>query len=76
MLLLLSFSATKRETYLLPLLPLLFLWLGIRTCEWWQQWQLRDDSWLGVLWWFQVLLLCLITLAASGCDSRWRRRAL
>jgi hypothetical protein len=64
MLLLLSLSATKRETYLLPLLPLLFLWLGIRTCEWWQQWQVRDDSGLGVLWWFQVLLLCLIALAA------------
>jgi len=64
MLLLLSLSATKRETYLLPLLPLLFLWLGIRTCEWWQQWQLRDDSRLGVLWWLQVLLLSVITLAA------------
>ena len=64
MLLLLSLSATKRETYLLPLLPLLFLWLGIRTCEWWQQWQVRDDSWLGALWWLQVLLLCLMTLAA------------
>jgi hypothetical protein len=64
MLLLLSLSATKRETYLLPLLPLLFLWLGIRTSEWWQQWQLRDDSRLGALWWLQVLLLCLITLAA------------
>jgi 4-amino-4-deoxy-L-arabinose transferase-like glycosyltransferase len=63
MLLLLSLSATKRETYLLPLLPLLFLWLGIRTSEWWQQWQLRDDSWLGALWWLQVLLLGLITLA-------------
>ncbi len=64
MLLLLSLSATKRETYLLPLLPLLFLWLGIRTCEWWQQWQLRDDSRLGALWWMQVVLLSLITLAA------------
>jgi 4-amino-4-deoxy-L-arabinose transferase-like glycosyltransferase len=64
MLLLLSLSATKRETYLLPLLPLLFLWLGIRTCEWWQQWQLRDDSRLGALWWMQVVLLGLITLAA------------
>jgi 4-amino-4-deoxy-L-arabinose transferase-like glycosyltransferase len=64
MLLLLSLSATKRETYLLPLLPLLFLWLGIRTCEWWQQWQLRDDSRLGALWWLQVVLLALITLAA------------
>jgi 4-amino-4-deoxy-L-arabinose transferase-like glycosyltransferase len=64
MLLLLSLSATKRETYLLPLLPLLFLWLGIRTCEWWQQWQLRDDSRLGALWWLQVVLLGLITPAA------------
>jgi 4-amino-4-deoxy-L-arabinose transferase-like glycosyltransferase len=64
MLLLLSLSATKRETYLLPLLPLLFLWLGIRTIEWWQQWQLRNDSRLGPLWWLQVLLLCLITAAA------------
>ncbi len=35
MVLLLSLSATKRETYLLPALPLLFLWIGIRSHQWW-----------------------------------------
>jgi 4-amino-4-deoxy-L-arabinose transferase-like glycosyltransferase len=64
MLLLLSLSATKRETYLLPILPLLFLWLGIRSYEWWQAWQLRAESGAGLLWWLQVLLLSLYALAA------------
>jgi 4-amino-4-deoxy-L-arabinose transferase-like glycosyltransferase len=71
MLLLLSLSATKRETYLLPVLPLLFLWLGIRTHEWWQQWQLRRGAWLGPLWWLQVLLLCVVTLAAPVAAWIW-----
>jgi hypothetical protein len=62
MLLLLSLSATKRETYLLPLLPLLFLWLGIRTDQWWQRWQLLRASQLGLGWWLQVALLCIYCL--------------
>jgi 4-amino-4-deoxy-L-arabinose transferase-like glycosyltransferase len=73
MLLLLSISATKRETYLLPLLPPLFLWLGIRTCEWWQNWQLRLKPQLGVLWWLQVLLLCIYLLAAPIAGLVWLR---
>jgi 4-amino-4-deoxy-L-arabinose transferase-like glycosyltransferase len=71
MLLLLSASATKRETYLLPVLPLLFLWLGVRTCEWWQQWQLRREPWLGLLWWLQVVLLLLVMLAAPVAGWIW-----
>jgi 4-amino-4-deoxy-L-arabinose transferase-like glycosyltransferase len=71
MLLLLSISATKRETYLLPLLPLLFLWLGIRCHEWWQDWQLRGAAGLGVLWWLQVLLLALYALAAPVAAWIW-----
>lgn len=73
MLLLLSLSATKRETYLLPVLPLLFLWLGIRTCEWWQQWQPRRGGRLGLLWWLQVVLLVLVTLAAPAAGWIWRQ---
>jgi 4-amino-4-deoxy-L-arabinose transferase-like glycosyltransferase len=71
MLLLLSLSATKRETYLLPVLPLLFLWLGIRTHEWWQQWQLGRKAWLGLLWWLQVLLLCLLALGGPVAAWLW-----
>ncbi len=73
MLVLLSLSATKRETYLLPVLPLLFLWLGIRTYEWWQHWQLSRDRQLGVLWWLQVAVLCLCALAAPVAALIWRR---
>ena len=62
MLLLLSISATKRETYLLPLLPLLFLWLGIRSDQWWQRWQLLRASQLELGWWLQVALLCVYCL--------------
>src|ERR1700676_744709 len=62
MLLLLSLSATKRETYLLPVLPLLFLWLGVRTDQWWQRWQIARASHLGLAWWLQVALLCVYCL--------------
>lgn len=74
MLLLLSASATKRETYLLPLLPLLFLWLGIRSYEWWQHWQLANHRGLGVAWWVQVALLCVFCLAAPIGGWVWLRR--
>jgi 4-amino-4-deoxy-L-arabinose transferase-like glycosyltransferase len=67
----LSASATKRETYLLPLLPLLFLWLGIRSYEWWRHWQLRTDRRMGALWWLQVSLLCLWGLAAPLAGWIW-----
>jgi hypothetical protein len=76
MLLLLSLSATKRETYLLPLLPLLFLWLGIRSYEWWQDWQLRvPERALGALWWLQVSLLCLYALAPPLAGWIWLKIA-
>jgi 4-amino-4-deoxy-L-arabinose transferase-like glycosyltransferase len=71
MLALLSLSATKRETYLLPLLPLLFLWLGIRSYEWWQHWQLRTDRHLGALWWLHVLLLSLYVVAPPLAGWVW-----
>jgi len=71
MLVVLSLSATKRETYLLPLLPLLFLWLGIRSYEWWQHWQLRTDRHMGALWWLQASLLCLWALAAPLAGWIW-----
>ena len=71
MLLLLSASATKRETYLLPILPLLFLWLGIRTYEWWQHWQLLQRPRLGAGWWLQTLLLAVYALAAPISAWIW-----
>jgi 4-amino-4-deoxy-L-arabinose transferase-like glycosyltransferase len=71
MLLLLSASATKRETYLLPVLPLIFLWLGIRTYEWWQHWQLRRDAGLSAAWWLQALLLAIYALAAPVAAWIW-----
>jgi 4-amino-4-deoxy-L-arabinose transferase-like glycosyltransferase len=73
MLVLLSISATKRETYLLPLLPLLFLWLGIRSYDWWQDWQLRAGAGLGARWWLQVSLLCLYALAPPLAAWIWLR---
>ncbi|HEY3808957.1 MAG TPA: phospholipid carrier-dependent glycosyltransferase [Steroidobacteraceae bacterium] len=73
MLLVLSASATKRETYLLPLLPLIFLWLGIRTHEWWQQWQLRGDASAGAGWWLQAVLLAIYALAVPIGAWIWLR---
>ncbi|HEY6452949.1 MAG TPA: phospholipid carrier-dependent glycosyltransferase [Steroidobacteraceae bacterium] len=74
MVVVLSLSLTKRETYLLPALPLLFLWLGIRSYEWWQDWQLRATVRLGMLWWLQVALLCAYVLAPPLAGWIWRGR--
>lgn len=74
MLLVLSAAATKRETYLLPLLPLIFLWLGIRTSEWWQQWQLGGAAAPGMLWWLQVVLLTIYALGIPVAAWIWLRR--
>jgi 4-amino-4-deoxy-L-arabinose transferase-like glycosyltransferase len=74
MLLLLSLSASKRETYLLPLLPLLFLWLGIRSYEWWQQ-QRSNERRLSLAWWLQALLLCLYCLLPSLAAWVWNGTA-
>jgi 4-amino-4-deoxy-L-arabinose transferase-like glycosyltransferase len=57
----LSLSATKRETYLLPLLPPLFLWLGVHLAHRW-----RSDAAAvraSVLWWPQLALIALLLLA-------------
>lgn len=74
MLVLLSISATKRETYLLPLLPPLFLWIGIRSLEWWRAWCAREVRGVGALWWLQALLLCLYAVAAPVAAWIWRGR--
>jgi len=71
MLLLLSLSATKRETYLLPVLPPLFLWLGIGALEWWRRWQRALARGLGAGWWLQVALLCLYCLLPSLAAWLW-----
>jgi len=71
MLVLLSISASKRETYLLPVLPLLFIWLGIRSDQWWQQWQPRSGPALGAAWWLQVTLLCVFCVMAPLAAWIW-----
>jgi len=71
MVLLLSLAATKRETYLLPALPLLFVCVGIRAHAWSQrglQWGTADR----LLWGAQVLLLCLYAPAAPLAAWIWR----
>jgi 4-amino-4-deoxy-L-arabinose transferase-like glycosyltransferase len=73
MLLLLSVSATKRETYLLPLLPLIFVWLGVHVATRWQTWR-QDAAGLGALWWAQLVLLVLFMFAAPLATCIWLRR--
>ena len=74
MLLLLSLSATKRETYLLPVLPLLFLWLGLRAYRWWQQArQPAIDAGSVGFWRAQVALLCVYAFAAPVAAWVWTR---
>ena len=75
MLLVLSASATKRETYLLPLLPPLFLWLGLRVARWWEAWREQAGTRLGWRWWVQFTLLALYALAPPLLGLAWLRRA-
>jgi 4-amino-4-deoxy-L-arabinose transferase-like glycosyltransferase len=75
MLLLLSLSVTKRETYLLPLLPPLFLWLGIRSDQWWQRWRLASRRGLGLSWWLQLVLLSLYCLLPPLAAWIWNHAA-
>lgn len=72
MVLVLSLSATKRETYLLPALPLLFLWIGIRAEQWWGT--AAQGTGMRVLWWAQMTLLVLDVLAAPLAVALWTRR--
>ncbi len=74
MVLLLSVSATKRETYLLPVLPLLFIWLGVRGFDWWQAWQQSAKRGLGVAGWGQMLLSCLSCLMPALALWMWSRQ--
>lgn len=71
MVVLLSTSATKRETYLLPVLPLLFLWLGIRSYQWWLGFQTGPSRPYPPLWWAQVALLCLYASSAPLAAAVW-----
>jgi 4-amino-4-deoxy-L-arabinose transferase-like glycosyltransferase len=75
MLLVLSASATKRETYLLPLLPPLFLWLGLQVARWWEAWSEQAGAHLGWRWWGQFALLALYALAPPLLGLAWLRRA-
>jgi 4-amino-4-deoxy-L-arabinose transferase-like glycosyltransferase len=75
MLLVLSISATKRETYLLPLLPPLFLWLGLHVEHWWAAWRQRDEARLGWRWWTQFALLAAYALASPLLALGYLRRA-
>jgi 4-amino-4-deoxy-L-arabinose transferase-like glycosyltransferase len=75
MLLVLSASATKRETYLLPLLPLLFLWMGLRVAAWLDAWEAQTTSGLGWRWWTQFALLALFASAPAAAALVYLRRA-
>ena len=55
MLVLLSAAATKRATYLLPVLPALFLLLAATSVDWWRKPAL--DRVGGGAWWLQVALV-------------------
>ncbi|MFO1402876.1 MAG: phospholipid carrier-dependent glycosyltransferase [Steroidobacteraceae bacterium] len=73
MLLLLSAAATKRETYLLPLLPPLVLWLGLRVDAWFGQWSAATGAPPGWRWWLQYALLALYALAPPVALMAYRR---
>jgi 4-amino-4-deoxy-L-arabinose transferase-like glycosyltransferase len=73
MLLVLSAAATKRETYLLPLLPPLFLWLGLRVDAWFGPWSAARDTAPGWRWWLQYALLALYAVAPSVALMIYRR---
>lgn len=68
---LLSISSTKRETYLLPALPLLFLWIGVRSAQWWQGWRANGRPRYRWLWWLQVALLSGYGLGAPIAAVLW-----
>jgi 4-amino-4-deoxy-L-arabinose transferase-like glycosyltransferase len=75
MLLVLSAAATKRETYLLPLLPPLGLWLGLRIADWYHAWHAAGETALGWRWWTQGALLALYALAPGAAALIYLRRA-
>ena len=74
MLLLLSAAATKRETYLLPLLPPLFLWLGLRVAAWYEAWLAPTTTRLGWRWWTQFTLVALYALVPAAAALVYTRR--
>jgi len=60
MLVILSVSVTKRGTYLLPVLPLLFLLLATQAAQWWQK---QDAGFRGnSAWWLQIGLIGLLVI--------------
>lgn len=75
MLVVLSVASTKRETYLLPLLPLLFLWLGIHAARWWRERQAAAAP-AGTAWWLQSLLLAVLALGPPLALCLWSRRVV
>lgn len=74
MLLPLSASATKRETYLLPLLPPLALCLALRVTDWYAAWHAARAG-AGWRWWAQFPLLALYALAPGVAALVYLRRA-
>jgi 4-amino-4-deoxy-L-arabinose transferase-like glycosyltransferase len=72
MLLLLSASATKRELYLLPMLPPLFLLLAVQADDWWTR-HARDRL-RGGVWWLQVACVTLFAAAPTVLVLAYLRR--
>jgi 4-amino-4-deoxy-L-arabinose transferase-like glycosyltransferase len=73
MLAVLSLAATKREIYLLPMLPLLFLWVGIRAAA--RLEAARRGLSLGGWWWAQLALLLIWLLALPAVALGYLRVA-
>ena len=72
MFLVLSAAATKRETYLLPLLPPLFLLLAADSVEWWQA-RAQRQGW-GKGWWIQLGFVGFVALAPAAGTLVYLRR--
>ena len=73
MLLVLSASSTKRETYLLPLLPPLFLLLAVVSFERWEE--SRQRARWGSAWWSQLGVVGFVAMAPAIGAMAYRHRA-
>lgn len=71
MLVLLSASATKRDIYLLPLLPMLALLLAANMHAWWVEQSAAAVPIRSPEWWLQCLLCAVFALAPVG-GTLWR----
>jgi 4-amino-4-deoxy-L-arabinose transferase-like glycosyltransferase len=69
MVLLLSAASTKRELYLLPMLPPLFLLLAAEAVDWWQ-WR-STTVWSSAAWWLQVVFIVGLAVGPTAYAMRY-----